>query len=109
MDVSGSQPLDGDQRVDESPRRNCGVAWPLAVDARLEELVRRANAAGERTNRRELLSAIVCAFDPEPDEFSSVLRAYRTMTVAQVALTEPDADNVVHIKRFGPGPRRSGS
>jgi hypothetical protein len=105
----GSHALGADELVDAAPRRNCGVQWSLPVDARLEQLVRRANAAGERTNRRELLSALVCWFDPDTTDFREMLRRYRTSTVAEVSLSEPDSENVVHIRKYGPGPRRSAS
>ncbi len=99
--------LDPGGIADHAPNRNCGVQWPLPVNDRLERLVRRAKAAGERTSRREMLSAIVCTFDASDEEVGKMLRTYRLLTVREVVGGEDD--NVVRIEQFGPGPRKTGS
>ena len=98
--------LDPNILADDAPKRNCGVQWTLPVDTRLDRLVEQARKAGERTNRRELLSAILCAFDADDDELRETLREYRCKTVADVLGQEPDSPNVISIRRHGPGPRR---
>lgn len=99
--------LDPAGLADHAPNRNCGVQWPLPVNDRLEQLVSRAKLAGERTNRREMLSAIVCAFDASDEEVSKMLKRYRLLTVREVV--GGDDENVVRIEQFGPGPRKTGS
>ena len=69
--------LDPDALVRECPPTNFSGAWPIPVQARMEALVRQATEAGERTSTRELLAAIVCAFDPGSDDWHAVLRGYR--------------------------------
>jgi hypothetical protein len=99
--------LDPSAIADHVPNRNCGVQWPLPVNERLERLVKRANQTGERTTRRELLSAIVATFEASDDEVSQMLRNYRRMTVGEVVGGEDT--NVVRIEQYGPGPRRTGT
>ena len=70
---------------------------------RIQGLVERADQAGERTSLRELLAAIVCAFDPNEDELREVLRRYRLSRVRDVTLKEPDDENVIRIDRQGRG------
>ena len=98
--------LDPNSLADDAPKRNCGVQWALPVDARLDALVQQARKAGERTNRRELLSAILCAFDDGDKELREILRDYRCKTVADVLAQETGSVNVISIRRHGPGPRR---
>lgn len=109
MDNAGTHALNGENLVELAPRRNCGVTWALPVDDRLDGLVERSNALGAKTNRRELLSAIVCDFDTDGDALLQTVIRYRQKTVAKAALSAPDSDNIIRIRQHGPGPRRTGS
>lgn len=94
-------------KADSAPKRNCGVQWALPVDARLDALVESAHSAGEKTTRRELLSAIVCAVQDDAEELGRILRSYRLKTVAEVVGQQPGSDNVIAIQRHRPGPRHN--
>ena len=59
-DVTGT-PLAADQLVRDCPQKQAAVAWPLPVDARLDELLAQADAAGENTSRKELVAAIIAS------------------------------------------------
>ena len=96
--------LPADALVDEVARRNAGIEWSYAVDSLLNSLVARANQEGAKTNRRELVSAIVCAVDPDPGLLDLVV-AYRRLRVGAVSLTPAAEGNVIRVERFGPGPR----
>lgn len=92
-----------------SKDKQAALRWPLALDQRLDDLVVRAEAAGERTSRRELLSALVLAADMTGEDLGRVLRKYRTCTV-RAALLDTSGDeeaNVVELRRHRPGPRTS--
>lgn len=90
-----------------SKDKQISLRWPLAVDQRLDDLVARAEVAGERTSRRELLAALALDLDMTGTELGEVLRRYRTCTV-QAALLDTrgdDVENVVVLRRHPPGPR----
>lgn len=65
-----------------------------------------AMRAGAKPSRAELLAAIVCAFEADETALSEVLRAYRTNTVQEVALRQPEQGNVVRMDRRRPGRRK---
>ena len=88
----------------ESRDKQVGLRMPLAVDQRLDALVARATAAGERTTRRELLAAILCGTDLDGRELGEALRRFRTMTVGE-AILDVDIENVVELVSHTPGPR----
>lgn len=59
-------------------RRNTLIAWPDAVNDRLDQLVAAGLAAGENVNRSHLLAALVVHADLSPEFVAGVMRAYRT-------------------------------
>jgi hypothetical protein len=90
---------DADDLVIDCSDIQVGKRWPRPVHRRLEELVERARAIGERTSGPELLSAIVCAFEVSDEEYRRVLRSYRTSRVRDVVSTPADAGNVIELPR----------
>ncbi len=98
--------LRGESLVEAVARRNAGITWSLAADHKLEQLVRLANERGAGTNRRELLSAIVCAFAADESLVDLVIR-HRTARVSDVLASTSEDSNVIRIEAYGPGPRRS--
>jgi hypothetical protein len=72
------------------------LVLPLAVDARLEDLLRRAQREGSRTSRSEIVAALVWGTDLGGDELGVVIREYR-----RSIQSTPDPAPVAH----GPGPR----
>lgn len=78
----------------------------MALDQRLDDLLDRADEAGERTNRRELLAAILLNADFTGDELSALLRAYRRAAVGDAPLAQRGANaDVIEIRSHRPGPR----
>jgi hypothetical protein len=77
---------------------------PLALDQRLDVLVGRADAVGERTNRREVLAALLFAADMDGEQLGDTIRRYRRATVRDAVLDVP-AGKVLDFKRHAPGPR----
>ena len=92
------------ERLDGSRDRQVSFRIPLALDQRLDALVQRAEDAGERTNRRELLAALLYAVDLSGDNLGDALRAYRRATVRDAVL-DVDVENIVEFARHAPGPR----
>jgi hypothetical protein len=90
--------------VSSYPHRQAGISWPLPVDAKLEQLLDMARAAGERTSRREIVAAIIAQADFTGEELSDVLHRYRLARVGDV-LQSTDTSNVVNFIHRRPGPR----
>ena len=61
---------------DAEPLR-VGASIPQPLDTRLDALVRTAERAGERTNRRELVAALILATPTAPTELADLLHRYR--------------------------------
>lgn len=93
------------ERLDTSRDRQVSFRLPLAIDQRLDALAQRAVVAGERTNRRELLSAILFAVDDDGETLGGLLRSYRCATVRDALLDVTTDDNVISFVRHSPGPR----
>ncbi|MEU2283037.1 hypothetical protein ABZ614_14080 [Streptomyces sp. NPDC013178] len=89
-------------------RRNTLIAWPDAVNERLDQLVAAGLAAGENVNRSHLLAALVVHADLSPEFVADIVRAYRTLD--SDALDEANrsaAEQWPPVRR--PGPRRGSS
>jgi hypothetical protein len=105
--VTGT-PLAANQLVRDCPQKQAAVAWPLPVDARLDELLAQADAAGENTSRKELAAAIIASTRVSDKRLGQLLRWYRTAKV-QDLIALPEGENVVPFARHKPGPRRPGT
>jgi hypothetical protein len=103
--MAGSDtPLSPDARVISCPDKQAAVAWPLPVDARLDQLLGLARDAGERTSRREIVAALVAMCDLSGEDLGALLRRYRTRRVRDLVHVATDAD-FVPFARQRPGPR----
>lgn len=86
-------------------RRNTLIAWPDAVNERLDQLVAAGIAAGENINRSHLLAALVVHADLSPEFVAGIMRDYRALN--SDALDEANrsaAEQWPAVRR--PGPRR---
>lgn len=92
-----------DERLIASRDRQVGLRLPNAIDQRLDALLARSIDAGERTNRRELLAAIIFGTDMSGEELGGMLRSYRRATVKD-ALLDVEPGNVTYLTHK-PGPR----
>ena len=97
--------LDPDARLTDCPEKPSAIAWPMPVDRRLDELVAVARDYGERTNRKELAAAIVLGSPDDGERLSELLRQFRRAKARDAVLSDPGADNVLHLPRHRPGPR----
>jgi hypothetical protein len=102
--VTGT-PLSADQLIRDCPQKQAAVAWPLPVDARLDQLLAQADAAGENTTRKELAAAIIASTRVSDARLGKLLRWYRMAKVRDL-LPPLEGENVVPIARHKPGPRR---
>ena len=85
---------------------NIGLALSDPLSARLDALVDLVDATGERTNRKELVAALILGTAPESSALAALVRSYRT---AEARDTLIDADPSVSMLVFAPrrpGPRK---
>lgn len=85
--------------------RNVGFALSDPVSARLDALVALVEGAGERTNRKELVAALIVGADPGSGYLVALVRRYRTALARDTLLTPDDAPSVLVFPRLSPGPR----
>ena len=97
-------PLAADQLVRDYPEKQAAVSWPLPVDARLDELLAQAEAAGENTSRKELVAAIIALTRLTDVQLGRMLRRYRRARVRDL-VSLPEGENVVPFTKHKPGPR----
>ncbi len=88
------------------PERNVGLALSDPVSARLDALVALAEGAGERTNRKELVAALIVGADPESGQLVALVRRYRMAVARDTLVTPDDAGSVLVFPTLSPGPRR---
>jgi hypothetical protein len=101
-------PVAAGQLVRDCPEKQAAVAWPLPVDARLDELLAQAEAAGENTSRKELAAAIIAFTRVTDAQLGRLLRRYRKAKVHDL-VSLPEGENVVAFMKHKPGPRTSSS
>ncbi len=97
-------PLPADHLVRECPQKQAAVSWPLPVDMHLDVLLAQAEAAGERTNRKELAAAIVAAATFTDAQLEKVLKRYRRSRVRDL-IPVAEGENVIPFEQSRPGPR----
>ena len=97
--------LDLGGRLVEGEETGAAVDWPVALHHRVDQLVELAESIGERTSRKELVAALVLASPTDGNELSEMLRTYRTASTRDALLNVPSDENVVELRRRGPGPR----
>jgi hypothetical protein len=94
-----------DDSLPEAAAFQISFVIPGPLSARLDALVNRAYEAGERTNRKELLAALILAAPEGEERLRRLLRRYRTAAVADAFL--PGEDPATFLKPSRPrGPRR---
>lgn len=101
-------PLGGDQLIRDCPQKQAALAWPLPVDARLDELLAQASAAGENTSRKEIAAAIIASTRVSDAQLGRLLRQYRKARVRDL-IALPEGENVVPFVKHKPGRRSPGS
>lgn len=85
-----------------------GVAMPGPVSARLDALVELAHKSGERTNRKELLAALVLAAPDSGASLTRILRRYRRARIAEAFVRGEDQETFLDPARpRGPRPPRA--
>jgi hypothetical protein len=94
-----------DRPLRDQPERqiNASIAAPLNV--RLDALVELARRAGENTNRREVISALVLQAPTDGDALAEWLRRYRRALIRDALVPGFDEASFLDSTPHGPGPR----
>ena len=95
-----------DAALDDCKSCSTSMSWPLPVSHRLDQLVERA--ARTRTDRAELLAALVAAAPESGEELSQLVLAYRDKRAREVLLGVDLKARRMALPRPGPGRRRKG-
>lgn len=92
----------------ETVERPIGVTVPVPLSKRLDGLVLRAEAAGARVYRKDLVAALILAAPDTPEELLALFTRYRRARAVDAALADGDAGEVLRLERAKPGrrPRR---
>ena len=98
----GTDPL---RRADQA-QINISVAAPL--NARLDALVSLAEAAGENTSRKEIVSALLLEAPEDGDALAERLRRFRQASVGDAFVAGFDDSFFLDLGPRGPGPRKRG-
>jgi hypothetical protein len=92
-----------DAALDDCKACSTSMSWPLPVSHRLDQLVERAARA--RTDRAELVAALVAAAPASEGGLTELVLAYREKSAGDVLLDLDSSGNRVLLPRPGPGRR----
>jgi hypothetical protein len=87
------------------PEMSVGLALPAPISDRLDELVRLAEQAGNRTNRKELMASLILAAPIGGEQVSELVSVFRRAIARDARLDGHANDATVPIRSHGPGPR----
>lgn len=97
--------LPAEQLLRDSPVAGASFTLPVMISERLDELVAQAQVQGERTDRRELLGALI--LNTNPGDAGKLLRRYRLASNRDASLQRVNpADEILTVPIRQPGPRR---
>jgi hypothetical protein len=94
-----------DAQLQSSPEFQIGVGLPAPLSGRLDGLVDRADGAGARTNRKELLGALLLAATVDGEALSELVQRYRKATVGEARIPGQPDGRFLEPDRPPPGPR----
>jgi hypothetical protein len=94
-----------DAQLQGCPEFQIGVGLPAPLSGRLDGLVERADAAGAKTSRKELVGALLLSAPVEGETLAEIVQRYRKATADEAKIAgQPDA-RFLEPERPRPGPR----
>lgn len=97
--------LEPDRPLRAAPEQSIGLSLSAPLSARVDEFVDLLERHGERTNRKELIAALILAARPEAEDLAAALRRYRHALVRDALLDPKQAPSAVELPAHKPGPR----
>lgn len=102
--ASASQ-IDASRLLHEIEERPIGISLPIPLSRRLDLLVERAEQAGARAYRKDILGALILAAPETPEELLDLFSRYRTATAGDASLADQPQSTVLRDQRHKPGRR----
>lgn len=93
-----------ESRLAACQQRQITLGLPAPLNERLDRLVELADDEGARTNRKELVSALLLAATENGSELAETVRRFRRAR-AQDAAVSGDLASVLEFREHRPGPR----
>ena len=87
------------------PERSVRLSLPVPINARLDQLVRLAEQAGERTSRKEIVAVCILGAPDGADEMVRWLRICRKSTADSTATSGANLNDLLELRPTPPGPR----
>lgn len=103
MDVAERQEVRADLPLRRAPDVRVGLALPIPLSMRIDDIAAELADSGFRVARRDLFAAAVLALPEDAASVIDLLERYRTSTVGDVLPNGASA--TVALRRPGPGPR----
>lgn len=94
-----------DDELALSPETRIGIALPVPLSVRLDVLVDLANRAGARTNRKEVLGAVLLAAPESSEGLAELVRALRTARARDTFVQGQPEETFLEPPQAKPGPR----
>ena len=91
-------------RLRDCPQRAVAVDLATPLSERLDALLGILDEEGERTSRREIVSALILAAPEDGASLAESIKQYRR-ALARDAAVAGDAAEVLELRRPRPGPR----
>ena len=97
--------ISADTLLRDCPEQRVGLDLPAPLSERLDDLVQLVEAAGDRTNRKELIASLILAAPEAGEKLSTLLRAYRQASARAARLDGSTDEPTIGIRSYRPGPR----
>jgi hypothetical protein len=97
--------IDPARLLRDTEERPIGVSLPIPLSRRLDLLVERAERAGARAYRKDILAALILAAPESPDELLELFSRYRRATAGEASLAGQPRAAVLKLERSRPGRR----
>ena len=101
----GNVVFNPDAKLTGCTERTVTLALPGPLNERLDRLVELADEDGARTNRKELLAALLLDAPETPERLAALVKTLRKARARDAAVAD-DLGAVLAFRRHQPGPRK---
>jgi hypothetical protein len=108
MQMDKKPDVDPNRPLHETEERSIGVTVPVVLSQRLDRLVSRAEQAGARIIRKDLVAALILAAPEDPEKLHKLFTRYRTAKAADAELSGDQDATILRLQRPKPGRRPRG-